>query len=713
MCDHLRHIQNEISQAYTQEIGAVRRQYRRHPIWIDNLHHTGRLGEEPYYYRARVLTDDAGGGLMEGVEIRILYHERPFHGPPEEVSQIGKLLVYDRRENQVIFSTQGPIDPYGPDPRLRLEPLVHRLLETIRQRVSAPNLFQDSPLPAQIIHHQFFDQFQYQNLVSDHKNLNQHQKNAIEAVRTKDLSLIWGPPGTGKTEVLGRLTTELVRIGKRVLCLAVSNVAIDQFALRAARIAEGDIDPQKKFVRFGQPRLPEVIQNDYLFPNRREVDDIRSRIQGLRQLKEQTNDLNEQARLQERLTNAQTELRNAILAPLSYARAVFTTVIQVGIEDLFLSVDPFDVVIVDEVSMLPIGHLLFLASIPSEKIVLAGDFKQLSPIAVSNHGLVQTWLKQDIFAWLHIHHNQGEHDRMTMLSLQYRMHPEICRIISDTFYFGKLKADISTHDNHLANQPPGEGVHVLIADMSTATKRVICERTETGSRYNVRNGEVTVEIAHRLIRRAHVHSVAIIAPYRWQVRLIQNSFRDIFQQDRTPDQVRRKLKIGTVHAFQGDESDIIIFDLVDTPRSLPSKIWSDRPGLELLNVGISRAKGKLILVGHPDLFRHAQGYGAHHRILSRYFRNRLRLPDLHLIPGQEVLEEPDVIQVGVLFTASRSDDPNAVRQFRLVEHGTLQRVGGVDLVPRHTPLGAASLGRQVGQSFRVGRIEWIVLKIGE
>ncbi|MBK7341694.1 MAG: DNA2/NAM7 family helicase [Saprospiraceae bacterium] len=164
--------------------------------------------------------------------------------------------------------------------------------------------------------------------------------------------------------------------------------------------------------------------------------------------------MNEQARLQEKLTNTQSELREAILAPLSYARAVFTTVIQVGLEDLFLAVDPFDVVIVDEVSMLPIGHLLFLASIPTEKIVLAGDFKQLSPIAVSNHVHVHKWIKQDIFAWLYIHHNQGEHERMTMLSLQYRMHPAICRIISETFYFGKLEAHVSTHDNRLASHPP-------------------------------------------------------------------------------------------------------------------------------------------------------------------------------------------------------------------------------------------------------------------
>ncbi|MBK7341693.1 MAG: AAA family ATPase [Saprospiraceae bacterium] len=265
MNGHYHHIQDEINEAYRQEIGAVRRQYRRFPIWIESLHHAGRLGDEPHYYRAKVLTDDAGGGLMEGVEIRILYYEKPFYGPPEEVSQIGKLLVYDRKDNLVIFSTRERIDPHGQDPKLKLEPLVHKLLDTIRQRVTAPDLFESSALPASIIQRQFVDQFSYPDLFSEHPNLNAHQQQALEAVRTKDLSLIWGPPGTGKTEVLGRLTTELVRIGKRVLCLAVSNVAVDQFALRAARIAEGDIDPQKKFVRFGQPRLPEVIQNDYLF----------------------------------------------------------------------------------------------------------------------------------------------------------------------------------------------------------------------------------------------------------------------------------------------------------------------------------------------------------------------------------------------------------------------------------------------------------------
>ncbi|MBK7341695.1 MAG: hypothetical protein IPJ06_00475 [Saprospiraceae bacterium] len=247
--------------------------------------------------------------------------------------------------------------------------------------------------------------------------------------------------------------------------------------------------------------------------------------------------------------------------------------------------------------------------------------------------------------------------------------------------------------------------------MSTSPYRAICEKTKTGSRYNVRNGDVTVEIARRLIRRAQIGSVAIITPYRWQVRYIQNAFRDIFQCERTPKQVKQKLKVGTVHAFQGDESDIIIFDLVDTPHSLPSKIWSDRPGLELLNVGISRAKGKLILVGHPDLFRRNPGYEVHHQILSSYFRNRLQLPDLDLIPEEEVTEEQSCIRVGVRFTAFQKDDPDVVRQFKLVEHGTLRKENGVQLVPRQTPFGENFIGQALGDQVRVGTIVWIIIEL--
>jgi superfamily I DNA and/or RNA helicase len=80
-----------------------------------------------------------------------------------------------------------------------------------------------------------------------------------------------------------------------------------------------------------------------------------------------------------------------------------------------------------------------------------------------------------------------------------------------------------------------------------------------------------------------------------------------------------KIKVGTVHAFQGDESDVILFDMVDTKSSGPGMLYKGGTGLRLLNVAISRAKGKIVMIGERDLFSDDPDFRKLDGIIKKFF----------------------------------------------------------------------------------------------
>jgi superfamily I DNA and/or RNA helicase len=92
-------------------------------------------------------------------------------------------------------------------------------------------------------------------------------------------------------------------------------------------------------------------------------------------------------------------------------------------------------------------------------------------------------------------------------------------------------------------------------------------------------------------------SIAIITPYRGQVNLI----RRWLHQERQLDAKLSGIEVGTVHAFQGGEADIVIFDMVDgPPRARPGMLFRDDTGMRLVNVAVTRARGKLVFIAHKD-----------------------------------------------------------------------------------------------------------------
>jgi len=124
------------------------------------------------------------------------------------------------------------------------------------------------------------------------------------------------------------------------------------------------------------------------------------------------------------------------------------------------------------------------------------------------------------------------------------------------------------------------------------------EQTPNGSRVNRESARLVVKMAI-YYAKSEVHlQIGIITPYRGQVSQIKRLLRD----KNPPKHLDGRIKIGTIHAFQGSEADVIIWDLVETEHLPVGRLYHEDVGSRLTNVAISRAQGKLLIVGDVNVF---------------------------------------------------------------------------------------------------------------
>lgn len=276
---------------------------------------------------------------------------------------------------------------------------------------------------------------------------------------------------------------------------------------------------------------------------------------------------------------------------LSEAKLVATTLTKTFVAKQFPDM-PFDVLILDEASMAPLPHLYWATSRCREFITIVGDFLQLPPICIAEKAIAQKWLRRSIFTVLGIDSVKEacSDPRVKLLDTQYRMVPEISVIPNRFFYQNKLKDHPSTFNRRL-DDGVSESSLVLV---ETAAINPWCSRLSTGGRFNLYNALVCATLAKRTIGRISNGRIGIVAPYAAQARLINKIAKDWELLDR--------VRISTVHRFQGGEEDIIIFDSVEGPGTKVAPMLDDtKVGSEaekVLNVAFTRAKNRLYLVAH-------------------------------------------------------------------------------------------------------------------
>lgn len=438
----------------------------------------------------------------------------------------------------------------------------------------------------------------------------EEQQRAASRAIQPGLRFTWGPPGTGKTRVLGMAVAEAVERGDRVLVLAHANAAVD---VAIARIADQLVGaPQLdegQVLRVGTPHLPvaldrhEVlpdriiarrnpalgVRRDRLVVRRREVSNaLRATVSG-ESHQGLSRDLRE---IRAELSQLDQELRDAAVELVDGAVVVATTLAKLVIDPRLWDW-PADVVIVDEASMAGLPFILALATRDASTLSCFGDFRQLPPIAVADADSARQWFARDVFELAGVveAHEQGRADkRLSVLRTQFRMGEQICETINQFAYDGLLTTDPTARNRsiRLAERWPSTGCEVVVVDTSSLAGECLKERgPDTYSRFAPLSAALALTVAESIVVDGNV-DLALISPYRAQTALFTAGTRDL-----------APVTAATIHRFQGSERDVVVLDLVDgAPQVSPSRLTGADPDLSrrLLNVAASRARGKLVIL---------------------------------------------------------------------------------------------------------------------
>jgi AAA domain len=434
-------------------------------------------------------------------------------------------------------------------------------------------------------------------------------------VRSKynPVTYLWGPPGTGKTYTLARVAAYHYSEGKKVLLLSHSNAAVDvlieemhHFLSSHDRWTPGEV------VRYGTSRktysadvtdlsaLQLLEQQDpTLSEEKGKVEKYRRRLKNKLSKTYSSYDSERLSHLEVHYQKIKETFKRREGELVSEAKVIGTTLSKAAIDRLLYE-EEFDLVIVDEASMAYIPQVAFAASL-GKKIIICGDFKQLPPISTSFHPLAAKWLKEDIFHAAGVAGSVGkglDHPHLLLLPEQRRMHPSISAFTNRYIYHSRVgdHHSVKTIREHITNKKPFPSHGAVLFSLREGTEWA---DTQKGSRWNLLSSLVTIQLALQSIHDGLL-SVGIVTPYRAQAKWY-NLLLDELVKSIAPS---ADLYAATVHGFQGSENDMILFDLVDgeshgSPGTLITRKGSER----LINVAVTRAKGKFILVGNDGFIQ--------------------------------------------------------------------------------------------------------------
>ena len=432
------------------------------------------------------------------------------------------------------------------------------------------------------------------------EKLDRSQRLAFHAALNNDLTFIWGPPGTGKSFTLASIIYALYLLGEdRTAICCLSNVAIDQLLCKVLDIIDGKkliIEPGNIY-RAGRTTDARIISTDYLFPNDNTTRELRIKIkenfEKIQHLKEIGKALSEESIL---LKAENKDLREQLKEHTDFlvrsSKLVFSTISNFILNDNLYG-SKFENLIIDEASMLSMPSLLALGNRISKRLILVGDFQQLSPIAMVRDDI----LVNSVFEMAEINIKNTTHPALHQLLTQRRSNTKIVDLINNTFYQGKLIPTAMPNKAIVSSSPFPNRV-IALKKVTDGAVRF----TRGGTRQNKVFAEKVIELLDEYYEDKNAKfSIGVITPYKGQVSLI----RGLKYERHYSNEFEERVKIGTVHTFQGSECDVIIFDMVDchvleSGKKLQiGKIFKGEEGERLMNVAVSRAKHKLIVVCDP------------------------------------------------------------------------------------------------------------------
>lgn len=459
------------------------------------------------------------------------------------------------------------------------------------------------------------------------KNMQYHtpiakgQECACRMATSQPITFIWGPPGTGKTEVLAGIALTHLEKGHRVLMLSYSNVSVDGAILR---VYDRDKHPVAgRLLRYGYPKDALLRGHEYLTSYNlviRNHPDLYARRQALSKELKYMSDAEKKTpryfEIKKELNHIRHFLEHEEQMAVHAAGFVATTVSK-AVADMTVYAEQFDVVIFDEASMAYIPQIVFAAGLAAKHFICMGDFSQLPPIVQNGKS---SGLNADIFRYCGITDAvEGGigHKWLCLLDTQYRMHPDIADFVSVSMYHSLLHSASGMKEKRadITNRAPLSGCAIGLADLSGMM--TVCTQTADSSRVNPLSAMLAFGLA---LRAAEHHEVGIITPYHAQSRLFHAMARDMAEHH--PE--LHAITCATVHQFQGSEKDVIIYDAVDCYRQkFPGVLLTstnNNYANRLFNVAMTRARGKFLAVANVDFMenKHLSQNLMFTKLMNRY-----------------------------------------------------------------------------------------------
>jgi hypothetical protein len=443
-----------------------------------------------------------------------------------------------------------------------------------------------------------------------------------------------------------------------------ANFLIAMFLRSEEAILRDSTETEQRQVRLAQSQSAEVASQEKLQADAgaaaAEVNVAKERVSGFdrAQCEKDAGDLAQRrTSLRVQIAELAKQIEEVEQRVLKEARIVGATATRTFLRPIEFS--NFDCVIVDEASMLLLPAAFHVAGLATKKVIIAGDFRQLPPIVQTEQQAIHEVIGHDIFQEAEIDKvvERNPPANAVTLTEQYRMVQPICDVISHAFYAGMLTT--SSVRSAEAGRVRPSPLDTPICLIDSASVSPFTTRDPFGSRANLmhaliaRNLALFLEESGCVVDEKGRKQMGFCTPYAAQARLM----RKILKTHKLDEAIRA----STAHGFQGDERELIVFDLVDSlgeynPGIFLQATSLNETGAKLLNVALSRPKSLIAVIANRTyLDAHLPGDAILRGVLYQLQETG------RVIDAKDILALRPIIDDLASLSANVSLDPESVR----------------------------------------------------